>query len=276
MLIRKILLGMMVLLITSIWTGFQPASSDMLDFIPPILAGANRPDCWVDASSGSDTNPGTQDAPFKTITHALSVAGANKTVKVLPGTYDTALGETFPLALQSGQVLTGDIPNKGDGPTPTLIVGHGASGFYSHTATIMGAEGSKVSGFKIGEETNVTSHSAIWIDGVSMHVCYNTLKSPTYSGVMLRNNGTSVIEKNVFNTSSYGMFISSCPEAPIIRNNEFLSMPLPFNIMGADTNAVIRNNTITGSGAVGMQVQHGEPRIENNTFNLELFLCRGL
>ena len=40
--------------------------------VPVMSAGAAGTTYWVDAVHGSDTNPGTEAEPFKTITKALS------------------------------------------------------------------------------------------------------------------------------------------------------------------------------------------------------------
>jgi parallel beta-helix repeat protein len=222
---------------------------------------------YVDAVNGNDLGPGTSNEPFKTITHALSADGSDKTIKVRPGTYDAALGEVFPLVLQPGQILIGDEINKGDGAAPTLIVGHGGSipgGSWS--ATIVGAEGSRISGFKVGENSYVVLHAAIVADGITMEITNNTFKTLTYAGILLQNKGAPVIENNLFDTDSYGLYILGCPDGPTIRNNIFLQMSIPIDILGIDTYAVIINNTITGNGQVGISVQHGYPLIASNTF----------
>ena len=224
---------------------------------------------YVDAVNGNNLGPGTSDAPFKTITHALSVAGLNKTIRVSPGTYDAALGEVFPLVLQSGQILIGDEANKGEGATPTLIVGTGAitGVFWVSSATIVGAEGSRISGFRVGEDAYTVGHMAVVADGITMQITNNTFKALTYGGIALANSGTSVIENNVFDTGSYGVYVWYCPDGPTIKNNTFLAMSIPIDIAGNNTYAVISNNTMTGNGQIGIQVQGGHSLIENNTFN---------
>ncbi len=60
------------------------------------------PNPWVDAVNGSDSNAGSVGAPFKTIKKALTAVGASGTIHVAAGTYNTALGETFPITVPSG------------------------------------------------------------------------------------------------------------------------------------------------------------------------------
>src|SRR5688500_17905353 len=69
---------------------------------------------------------GTQPQPFRTITRAIATVLAGQTIQVAPGTYDAALGETFPLLLPPGTALLGDELTKGNGSTPTRIEGGGA------------------------------------------------------------------------------------------------------------------------------------------------------
>jgi Protein of unknown function (DUF1565) len=62
------------------------------------------------ATTGSDAANDCQGSgtPCKTITHALTQTVASDTVAVAAGTYNTALGETFPLVISVNLTLTGD------------------------------------------------------------------------------------------------------------------------------------------------------------------------
>lgn len=61
-------------------------------------AAALTTDVYVDAVNGSDaTGNGSAAAPWRTITHANSVATQKALIHVLPGVYDAALGESFPI-----------------------------------------------------------------------------------------------------------------------------------------------------------------------------------
>src|SRR6188472_116998 len=84
---------------------------------PAALAG----EFFVNVATGSDANSGTSaGAPWKTLTHALSLAGTGDDfIHVAPGDYSPATGEVFPLHLGSS-VLFGD-----QGPAVTRIVGTG-------------------------------------------------------------------------------------------------------------------------------------------------------
>ena len=74
---------------------------------------------YVDAVNGSNTTGnGSAAAPWKTITYALDQVGDPPSeLHVAAGTYDTTLGEIFPLVIESGTSLLGA------GYTTTLISG---------------------------------------------------------------------------------------------------------------------------------------------------------
>ena len=266
MIIRSSMIGIVALLLAGLGTPCHGQEADILDFMPAVLA-ANTPDYWVDASAGSDANLGTRTAPFRTITHAVSTAGTGKTIKVMPGTYDTALGETFPIQLLSNQILVGDEANKGSGSTPTRIDGHGSLGIDSFSATLVGAEGAQISGLELGKTTYQFALYALWVDGVTMQIHDNTFITSSYGGIRLINDGTSVIQANIFDTYSYGVYIDSCPGGPVIRNNSFLSIAIPVEVRGSSSYVVIQDNTIAGDGQTGINLSGGTSRIENNTFN---------
>lgn len=77
---------------------------------------------YVNPVSGSDTNAGSQQAPFKTITQALKVANVDTKIQLADGNYNAASGEVFPLTVPSGVTVLGNETNTGKG---ILIEGSG-------------------------------------------------------------------------------------------------------------------------------------------------------
>jgi len=76
---------------------------------PPPAGAVARPQIWVSADTGDDTTgDGTEVNPYQTITKALSVAAAMDEVHVVSGTYDTTLGETFPLYVPQNVAVLGE------------------------------------------------------------------------------------------------------------------------------------------------------------------------
>lgn len=110
--------------VTAIGAGGESTGSAAVSAQPAAPAA---PAYMVDAANGNDTTGNGTTIPYKTITKALSLAVAGDNVTVAPGTYDAALGETFPISVPAGVRLIGDEANKGNGSTPTLIVGGGSA-----------------------------------------------------------------------------------------------------------------------------------------------------
>jgi parallel beta-helix repeat protein len=233
-------------------------------------AGIGGAHYYVDAASGLDANPGTSENPFKTITRAVQVAETNKIIGVLPGTYDTDLGETFPIRLKQGQMLIGNIPDKGLGTTATTIYGSGdASPGDSDLAAIVGADLSTVAGFNIGAPYYIVTFG-IYFSNAAVTITDNSFTSATtnlYGGIRARGTGAAVIMRNDFLTSSYGVYGAYCSGAMVVESNNFQTMAIPVDLTGNTNNTIVRGNTFVGNGQIGIQVQDGHPLIENNVFN---------
>lgn len=235
-------------------------------------AGIGGAHYYVDAASGLDTNPGTSEEPFKTITHAVSIAGTDNIISVLPGTYNAALGETFPIRLKLGQMLIGDISNKGLGAVTTTIYGAGDASTTpgdDNLSTIVGADQTIVAGFDIGAPYAVRTFS-IYVANVAMTIKDNSFTSTTtnlYGGVWATGTSATMITRNDFVTLYYGVYCYYNTDGMIIEANDFQAMSIPVDVIGDSNNTIIRGNTFVGNGQIGIQVQHGEPLIEDNFFN---------
>jgi hypothetical protein len=234
--------------------------------------GGGAPDgnYFVHASSGSDTNPGTVRAPFKTITHAVYMVGPNQSICVLPGLYDAANGEVFPIHLQQGQYLMGDVLNKGVGPETTAIYGSGDADptpGNDFLAVLLAADQCEVAGLTIGAPYSSTF--GVYYDDAIVDVHDNTFGSAEtylYGGVYIAGTGGSTIMLNDFLTSSYGVYSVASTGGAVVRDNLFQSMAIPIDIRQG-SNMTIRDNMIVGSGQNGIQVASGAPVIRDNTFN---------
>jgi parallel beta-helix repeat protein len=233
---------------------------------------APQGDYYVHASSGSDANPGTIQEPFKTITHAVAAAGPNKTVCVMPGTYNAALGESFPIYLQQGQSLVGDVPNKGAGVVRTLVSGSGYAGHLPWAdvlAAVVVAEGSYVAGLSIDAPYSVDAFG-VYLEDVTGSIAHNTFGSSAttlYGGVCVMGSGASGVVDNDFLTLSYGVYTYYHAGSMTVEGNLFETMAICIDISGSSDSTTVRGNTIIGNGQCGVQVQSGAPVIEGNTFN---------
>lgn len=97
---------------------------------------------YVSSTGGSDTGGnGSDQAPFKTLTYALSVAPPKTAILLAPGTYSEQTGEKFPLMLRPSVTVQGNPNTRGQN-----IVIKGGGYFISPTSagqniTILGADG---------------------------------------------------------------------------------------------------------------------------------------
>jgi hypothetical protein len=101
---------------------------------------------YINPVSGSDTAPGTQAAPFKTVTRALQNVSAGTTLKLAPGLYNAASGETFPLVIPAEVILSGDETQKGKGTQITGSGKHNSSSFAMQNVTIRADSRSQLRG----------------------------------------------------------------------------------------------------------------------------------
>ncbi len=222
-------------------------------------------DYYVDAVSGDDANSGSETSPFKTIGKALSVVVSGNLIQVQPGTYDVANGESFPLTIPDGVGLRGDENNKGNGTTATLIEGNDVVPSTTTSAALISGQGSSISGFSISAGGTTPGWFGVYSSDVDALLTNNTFVT-SYGGVRLAGNGNPTITDNIFQTSSYGVHAAPQSGTPVIDNNNFITGSLPIAIGG---NGTITNNSIVGSGQVGIQLQSGDTGsllIENNTF----------
>jgi uncharacterized protein DUF1565 len=199
---------------------------------PPVTTPPPSPIFYVNAGTGLDTNPGTQASPFKTITHALTVATTSgSTVNVAPGLYDVVNnGETFPITVPAGVLLIGDETNKGAGtPTATSIVGKGTppAGFNATTVTVIPGTGSTVAGFTITSDTNSFGHDSLLLANSTVTVRNNTVTGATRYGVEVDATTNHVISGNrIVNNGGSGLGfvkggVGSKVQSNVISGNPF-------------------------------------------------------
>lgn len=181
---------------------------------------------YVDGGSGSDAAAGTAARPFKTITKAMSVATAGQSVKVLPGTYDAANGEAFPISIPDSVSLIGEESDKG---ATTVIQGGGAvvKGGLTFLAAILPGAHSVVAGFTVTDTMGGNS----WPMGLALRK----------SSVELRNN-------RLVNSLSIAVYIIDGTTNHLIHDNLIQgngSVGLAF--IGGGVGSRVENNVITGN-----------------------------
>ena len=189
----------------------------------------------VDGVNGNDANAGDCTAPFKTITKATSVATSGQSISVKPATYDTALGETFPINVPAGVTIIGDVIHLG---TQDIVSGSVNLGV-----------GSAVLGLAITGVTTLANNSGI---------AYSVLKNPPAdtndtSKTCLNVNGTGVLITTVIAANcSTGAFVNMGKSAKIrnsffILNNVGIRL-VPKPLIGAGTNGIADLGTASDLG----------------------------
>src|SRR5690242_4214948 len=234
-----------VILLAALALSACPKDKRHHDDPPPVTPPAS-PTFYVNASSGSDANPGTQASPFKTITFAMTQATTSgSTVQVEPGQYDAMNnGETFPITVPAGVLLIGDEATKGAGTTPggtpTSIIGKGPApaGFSAATTvTVFPGTGSTVAGFNITSDTNSFGHDTLFLGNGSVTLRNNTVTGATRYGVEVDATTNHVISGNrILNNGGAGLgFVKggagSKVESNVITGNSF---GVEYDVAGGD------------------------------------------
>ena len=218
-------------------------------------------DYFVDAVNGSNSNNGSEQTPFRTITHALSVAAAGDSIKVLPGMYNVSLGEVFPLRIPDSVILIGDEDNRGTGSDSTIIAGIGlVSGSYY--AAVVGGDKASISGFLILEQSFDPFHYTLFCEDIEFTIYKNNINS-LWGGIYLDGGTDCLIKDNYLTASNIGIWCESA-DAAVIRNNQFKSGTTVYCNRG-DLSVI--NNSFSGGSARAMVVQNDSPLIDSNSFS---------
>jgi hypothetical protein len=219
---------------------------------------------YVSASTGSESNSGTSSgAPFKTIKKAISVALAGDTINVAPGTYNTANGETFPIAMVSGVLLLGS------SPATTIVDATGAIQRVINCNA--GNANTRISGFRITGGLTIASSGGVSTGGgiytsngdqttISQNFITNN-ESRGYAGT----NPTFISGGNAYGGGIYVDSSSTLIVNNIISNNKATGGDGVSNYGSSNTGGSAggafgggiygatsaRNNTIAGNSATG-------------------------
>ena len=198
---------------------------------------------YVNSVTGKDTSGnGTTEAPYKTITFALSKATAGTVVQVAPGNYSKDSGETFPLVLNSGVTLQGNESNKGEG---IVIIGGGyytSRTFARQDITLLANNGTIITGLTF---TNPNSRgTAVWVESSNPVIKNSTFINSIREGIFVTGTGNPQIENNIF-LKNKGNGISVAKSAQgVIRGNLFQDTGFGVAIGGSST-PLLEGNNIT-------------------------------
>ena len=241
---------------------------------------------YVNPSAGrDDTGTGATSAPFRTITHALSVAEPNTVIALTPGTYSEASGETFPLQLKSNVTIQGSRNSRGQN---IIIQGGGlfmSPTFARQNVTLLGADQAGLMGVTV-INPNPRGYG-LWVESTSPVVLDNTFRGSTHDGISVTGDGRPVVqnnhfiqngasgisffgrsqgqvENNVFENTGFGVNIAQ-NATPLIANNRIVENRVGV-VVQANARPVLRNNVIEANREDGLTaIANGLPDLGTAT-----------
>jgi hypothetical protein len=216
--------------------------------------------------TGSDSNPGTQTAPVKTITRADALASAGSTVHVAAGTYYVSAP-----SLSSAGIIT-----RKSGTSYARIrfvsdVKWGAKIVVSGTGITWDSRGSYVDidGFQI---TGSGRHGVL-AAGANLTIKNNYIHDLTVSGGCNGSGGAAI--------DTYGPVGNVVIDRNVVRNIGYRYIGACNTIQGiyiANANNVVTNNIVSGVAMAGIQQWHGATAstiVNNTTFHNKIGILLG-
>ena len=246
---RKLSALMILSLLTTIAPAAQTQAAQAQAIQPDRLeiAQADKtiyPTVFVNPQTGSNTNNGSDNAPFKTLTHALSVASANSIIKLAPGNYTSNSGEVFPIQLKFGVTVQGEPIDRGQN---VIIQGSGL--FLSKTSarqqiTILGTDRAGLLGVTVSN--SAPQGYGLWIESSSPVVSDSTFTNNSHDGISIVGNSAPILKNNYFyNNGANGITIYGTSR-PEIRDSIFEKTGFGINI-AQNSAPRITGNRITGN-----------------------------
>jgi parallel beta-helix repeat protein len=218
----------------------------------------------VSPTKGNDAKGnGSQQAPLRTITHALAIAQPNTVILLAPGTYTTQTGEAFPLKLKAGVTLQGNPQLRGQG---VVIQGGGefvSPTFASQNIAIVGADGAGLAGVTV---TNPNPRGyGLWIESTNPLVTDNTFTGNKQDGIAVVGNSVSIVRNNHFSANqSNGISVLSAA-TPQIQGNVFEQNNFGVNIAQNAAPTLIDNKILRNQDGIVVQAE-ASPKLRRNVF----------
>jgi parallel beta-helix repeat protein len=244
----------------------------MIQSLPSTLSPATM--LYVDAVNGRDQSTGDRANPMKTLTQALRRAAPQATIQLLPGTYNVANGEIFPLVIPAGVKVIGDVAARGAG---VVIEGNGtytSATFAQQNVAIVPENNTQLQGVTV---TNpVTRGTGVWIESTNAAIARctfircgregvfitgtatpelvdNLFQQNAASGISVVRNGKGDIRHNIFQRTGYGIAISD-QAAPLVTDNQLTANHSGI-VLSRSAKPVLRNNTILQNTQNGLFVR---------------------
>lgn len=233
-----------------------------------LLASCSGPRHLYVAATGSDANPGTEAAPFLTIAHADSVAGAGDTIHVAPGTYRVSAPSPHSAGIRTSKSGTASARIKF-----VSDVKWGAKIVFSGTGMAWNSKGSYVDidGFDISGSGRI----GILAEGGRENITNNVIHDLQVRGGCNGSGGAAI--------GTWGPAGGAIIDSNVVRNIgvQWLAARSCNTVQGiyvTNHNNRVSNNVISGVAAVGINSWHAATAttIVNNTiFNSKMGIVIG-
>lgn len=229
---------------------------------------------YVNPQTGSDRpEQGTNTAPFKTISYAISRAKPETItiIQLANGLYSNNTGEQFPIRLRPNLTLRGNEADKGKGIT---IVGGGTlssiSRFTQNVAIAL-ADRSELRGVTV---TNPNTRGyGLWIENASPAITNNTLLDNHQDGMLITGKSTALVSANqFFRNGTSGLAIEGAA-SPEIRGNLFQQTTFGMSIRQESSPQITENTFTQNQNGILIQssakpVLRGNMIVNNRSYGL--------
>jgi hypothetical protein len=255
---------------TTIPSGTEAASDTGPDGSTHLVAtstavAASPYDLYV-AADGSDSNPGTQDAPFLTIARADSLASAGYTIHVAPGTYEVSAPSANSVGIRTTRSGTSAARIKfvSDVKGAAKIVVSGTGITWDSRGSYVDIDGFDISG---------SGRHGILAAGANLTITNNFIHDLTISGGCTGRGGAAI--------DTYGPVGNVVIDGNVVRNIGYAMIGSCNTVQGiyiANANNTVTNNIVSGVAAVGIQQWHGATAstiVNNTTFHNKMGILLG-
>lgn len=224
--------------------------------IPLLLAAqAGHAANYYVATTGNDTNAGTEAAPFKTIQKAANTANAGDTVYIRGGTYSGVV-----LVSKSGTAGNPITFTNYPGETPVLdATGKTSADYWNGIFTIRGTATNKtryvrVSGLKVQNNTSSNGFGISCYDCADVEIRNNKTYNTRLSGIVVGYGDRVVVDGNDIEKANNG---GEHENLSVLRESSFVTV----------TNNVVHDNGNDAGGGEGIDIKQGshDVLVQGNT-----------
>lgn len=242
----------------------------------PAIAQDTQNILYINPQTGSDRpDQGSNIAPFKTITYAISRAQSGQVtiIQLANGTYSKATGEQFPIRLRPNVTLRGNESTKGK---EIAILGGGTlltGSRLTQNVAIAFVDRSELRGVTV-TNSNLRGYG-LWIENASPAIANNTLLDNQQDGALITGKSTAIISSNqFFRNGASGLAIEGTAN-PDIRGNLFQQTTFGMSIRQSAAPQLTENTFTQNQNGILIQsnakpVLRGNAIVNNRDYGLTI------